>query len=255
MTKVLKMLSIRCLVLSLVGLLAACNSTGPEQGSLVVVSDLENPPFARVDLAGRPAGRDVEMLTEVAKRLGLHLDWKRMPFGELIQLVEAGEADLACATLGISPERAKRVRFSRPYFETEIAVVVRAGEGITEAEQLSAARVYAGAGTTSQVAVAQSIPDAVGVFESEGVPTEELLLEGMVDAAVMDGPNADALVEGSEGRLQRLPTDLARERYALAVDPSQELLAERIDQVLDDMERDGFLLLLDVSHGLVDLEQ
>ena len=220
----------------------------------MVVSDLDNPPFVRVDVAsGRPAGRDVEMLTEVSERLGVELDWQRMPFSDLIGAVESGDADLACATLGISAERAERIRFSRPYFVTELAVVVRAGEGLTKLEQLRTSKIYAGAGTTSQAAVLTQLPEAEGLFEAKEASTAELLLDGVVDAAVMDGPNADAMVEGSEGLLERLSVDLNRERYALAVDPSQVDLVRRIDEVLDDLEREGFLLLLDVSHGLVEV--
>lgn len=248
------MFPIRLLPALLCGFLLACSSSGSRTETLVVVSDLDNPPFARVDVgSGRPAGRDIEMLEEVSERLGVQLEWQRMPFADLIDAVESGEADLACATLGISSERAERIRFSRPYFETEIAVVVRAGEGLTTPDQLRTSKVYAGAGTTSQAAVLAQLPEADGLFEAKEASTRDLLLGGVVDAAVMDGPNADALVEGSEGRLERLPADLTRERYALAVDPGQDDLVRRIDAVLDDLEREGFLLLLDVSHGLVEV--
>ena len=212
-------------------LAAACSAPSIETPVLVVVSDLANPPFALVDAQGRPAGRDVEMMDELARRLGVGLEWRRTPFEELIETVASGGADLACATLGITEERARRVRFTEPYFETQIAVVVRAGEGWREPEQLRIARVYAGAGTTSQAAVQALLPDAEGVWEAKDTSAEQLLADGEVDAAVMDGPNADALVEGAEGRLKRLPTDLESERYALAVDPARADLVRRLDDL------------------------
>lgn len=243
---------LRILTLLAVLLASSCSSPSLETPKLVVVSDLANPPFALLDESGVPAGRDVEMMREVALRLGAELVWRRIDFDELLDAVEAGEADLACATLGITAERAQRVRFTRPYFETEIAVVVRAGEGLEEPEQLEGSRVYAGAGTTSQRAVLDRLPEALGVWEAKDASSSELLLDGAVDAAVMDGPNADALVEGSEGRLERLPVDLDRERYALAVDPERRDLVRQLDTILEDLEREGFLLLLDVRAGLVD---
>jgi polar amino acid transport system substrate-binding protein len=219
---------------------------------LVVASDLDNLPFAGVDGAGTPIGRDVEMMEALAVRLGRPLEWHRMPFEELLPAVEAGRVDVVCATLGHTPERAARVEMTRPYYTTEIAVVVRTGEGEPASLAALAGRpVSAARGTTSERAVHRRLPDAVGVFENKtGLPTAERLLGGEVDAAVMDGPAADVLVATSEGRLTRLASPLDEERYVLALQLGDATTRRALDTALADMERAGELTRLDERHGL-----
>ncbi|MHC4378141.1 MAG: ABC transporter substrate-binding protein [Planctomycetota bacterium] len=230
-------------------LASACAPTRP---TLVVASDLANPPFAEFDEARGASGRDVEMMAELARRLGRELVWERMEFSALLPAIEAGEVDAVCATLGITAERARRVRFTRPYFETAIAVVVRVGlaEPQTLAD-LGGRRVAAGSGTTSAFAVQAELPEAIAVLENKsGAATPDRLLSLEVDAAVMDGPNADQIVADSAGRLRRLDEDLDAERYGLVVALEDEELGSALDQALADLEREGFLLQLDVKYGL-----
>jgi len=235
-------------LLSLLLLISGCAAPA----SITVVSDLDNRPFAWVDEAGVPRGRDVEMMELLAERIGRPLVWRREPFDRLLPLVESGEADLVCATLGITPERAERVAFTRPYFHTEIAVVVRSGDGEPRTlSDLGGKRVSGAVGTTSERAVRTRLLYAKGVFENKtGSGTGERLLVGEIDAAVMDGPAADALVAGSGGRLARLEQTLDGEHYALALPLGHADLAKALDRALEHLERTGVLAALNASYGL-----
>lgn len=242
--------------LLLFALLAACGAA-PDLGDralgrIVVASDLDNLPFAGVDADGAPIGRDVEMMQLLAQRLQLAIEWRRMPFDELLPAAENGDVDVVCATLGITPERQERVRFSTAYFYTEIAVVVRAGFGEpAELGDLHGRVVSAARGTTSQRAVRRHLPGAIGAFDNkEGVAADVRLGRGAIDAAVMDGPAADRLVAASDGALRRLPQPLERERYALALPKDRVELCALLDRELQEMRRSGALAELDRRWGL-----
>lgn len=219
---------------------------------LVVASDLENPPFAEVDADGREKGRDVEMMEAIATALRRPIEWRRMPFVELLPAVERGDVDVACATLGITPERARRVAFSVPYFETEIAAIARTGEGEPRSVgDLDGKKVAAGKGTTSERAVLLRIPRAAGVFENKNqLPAQERLLAREVDAAVLDGPSADAIVARSGGALTRLAGDLGAESYALALPKSRTELLAKINRALLGMKERGEMRALDAKYAL-----
>ena len=208
---------------------------------LVVASDLDNMPFAGVDEDGRPVGRDVEMMEAVAAAMGRTVRWHRAPFETLLPAAQGGFADVVCATLGVTEERAEKVAFSRPYFETVVTVVVRAGAGEPRGwDDLDGLRVAAGKGTTSEDAVRAKLPRAVLVTEAkEGLTSAERLLLGDVDGIAMDGPAADALVVGSGGALATLHTPLARERYALALPKDRADLLAAVDAALQQFERSG----------------
>lgn len=238
------------LALTLTG--ACANDPHRTLPPLVVASDLDNLPFAGVDAEGNPVGRDVEMMEELAERIDRELEWQRMPFDELLPAAEAGRVDVVCATIGISPERAERVAFTRPYFRTKIAIVVRAGPGEPDSTaSLARRRVAAARGTTSEVALVRQLPAAIPFLDQPEWPgTDQLLRTGIIDAAVMDGPAADTLVAANAGVLRRLPEDLASEDYALALPLSHEGLRRRLNQSLEEMRLLGWMRALDERYGL-----
>jgi len=234
--------------------LCACAAPSRPRERLVVASDLDNAPFAFVDARGEPGGHDVELMGELARRTGLELTWRRMPFDALLPAAEAAEVDLVCATLGITAERAERVDFTRPYFHTRIVAVARAGpDEPAGLEALAGRLVAAGRGTTSERAVRDQLPAArLELEEDKGHTTEERLLSGAVDAAVMDEPAARALAARSAGRLVVLEPALAREDYALALPPGRGELVALLDRTLAELEAEGWLAALDGRHGLTE---
>lgn len=216
---------------------------------LRVGSDLSNEPFAQM-LDSGPAGFEVELVEAIAAELGRAVVWERMEFGRLIDAAAAGEVDVACATLGITPERAARVRFTHAYYRTEITVVVPAGSGIATVEGLQDRRVGAARGTTSERAVRQFAPGARLVLDrKEDESLVDLLVAGEIDAAVMDGPDAIELVEASPHELRRLGA-LTTERYAMAVTPGDATLLRDVDRVIEAMLADGRIAGLLARHGI-----
>jgi len=230
--------------------LAAC-AAPPAAPPLRVASDLDNRPFAWVDDGGTPHGRDVEMMQAVAAQLGRELVWSRQPFDTLLPAAQAGDVDVVCATLGVTPEREQLIDFSVPYFHTELACVTLAAPGAPRTlAELAGRRVGAGAGTTSARALALRVPQATAVLENKaGLPALERLQSGTVDALVMDGPAADTLVASAPGVLVRMPESFGPEDYALVLPPGSAL-REAVDEALRALERDGTLARLDAAHGL-----
>lgn len=227
-------------------MLAAAGCSGDR---LIVASDLDNKPFAFVDDDGMPAGRDVEMMRWIGNELNREIEWQRMPFEELLAAAENGEVDCVCATIGITPERAERVLFTESYFDTRIAALVRSGAGEPQSlPDLDGKRVAAGAGTTSERAVKATIPTAnLDAGKKEGVTAADRLLAREIDAAVMDGPNADALARASGGKLRVLPIPLAVERYGIVLRKDDAALKARLDESLEKMRHLGVLTQLNAK--------
>lgn len=219
---------------------------------LVVASDLDNMPFAGVDEDGTPIGRDVEMMEAIAATLGRPIRWHRADFETLLPSAQGGWPDVVCATIGVTEERARKVAFSRPYFETVITVVVRSGAGEPRGwDDLNGLLVAAGTGTTSEDAVRRKLPRAVlAPVSKQGLTSAERLLLGEVDGIAMDGPNAEALVADSGGALTTLHTPLTAERYALVLPPGRTELLADINAALRDLERSGQLKRWNGKWGL-----
>lgn len=172
------------------------------------------------------------MMRELARRLERELVWKRMPFDELLPAAERGEVDVVCATLGITPERAERVAFSRPYYRTWIALVERSDQPLPDPIP-AGARLSGGVGTTAERAIRLHVPQAAFVAIGKDDPTAlEQLEAGKLDGIAMDLPAASARVAASDGRLRLHAQTLCPEEYALALPKDRAELRAQLDHAL-----------------------
>ena len=237
----------RLLAATLVVLLGAC-ATPP---TLRVGSDLAHPPFIDVDSTGRPIGRDVELMEELAARVGMRVDWVRMPFDELFDALEQGKVDALCATLGVTPGRERRFAFTEPYYVTRILALVRSGptEPRTLAD-LDGRRVAAARGTTSEAALREVLSGSIAVLDAESdLDAAARLRAGELDAALMDGPDASKIAGESGGALAVMTDPVAAERYAIALPHDSTELKERLDVAIEEMFADGSMAELDDRYG------
>jgi polar amino acid transport system substrate-binding protein len=107
---------------------------------LTVATELPNPPFVLGDdLDHLEGGFEVDMVDEIAKRLGIdRVRWVSFPFTKLVAGARC-PCDFAVNGVSILPERRQRVDFSSPYFTANQGVLVREGtvvHGVADARRL-----------------------------------------------------------------------------------------------------------------------
>jgi ABC-type amino acid transport substrate-binding protein len=116
------------LVLASAALLSpAWSAAGGEATSLVVVTR-EVPPFAMQE-DGHWEGIAIELWSRIAEQLDLDYELREAGLGEMLQLVEAGDADVAAAALTITSDRETRLDFSHPFHTSGLGVVVNQKPG------------------------------------------------------------------------------------------------------------------------------
>ncbi len=103
---------------------------------------------------GRKTGIDCEMLDYFAKSRGatLQVEWADS-FAGMLSRVEKGEVDIAAGTITITPERARRMDFSVPYFPVQVVLVERMSDDTKSLTDLVGQKVGAEAHTTSEDAL------------------------------------------------------------------------------------------------------
>jgi polar amino acid transport system substrate-binding protein len=89
---------------------------------LRVAIELALPPYGMTNDKLEPYGSDVETAQALAKDLGVALEIVPATGPTRIPFLQTNKADLAIATLSISPERAKVIDFSTPYSVVQIVV-------------------------------------------------------------------------------------------------------------------------------------
>lgn len=251
-----RVLSSRIIGSRIAFLLAALSWVGCSAPPLRVGSDLEHAPFIDTDPAGVPRGRDIDLIERMARQIGREVVWVRLPFEEVLPALERGEIDVACATLGITPERAARVDFLSPNYVTNQLAVVRVGSAEPSTLQdLAGQPVAASRGTTSERALSEAVPAAHAVLENErALSPRERLLSGAVAAVILDGPDALALVTANPGVLRVLPDALAEERYAFAVNRTSPALRAALEGAQEALRRAGVLAEIDRRYGIDPIE-
>lgn len=56
-------------------------------------------------------GFEVDLVLAVAEELGLDVEWREVPFGEVLELVDSGEADVGSSSITVTQERAEERLF------------------------------------------------------------------------------------------------------------------------------------------------
>jgi polar amino acid transport system substrate-binding protein len=83
-------------------------------------------PFFMHDKNGKFYGLDVSLAEDIAKELGVSLEFNRngKTFNEVIDIVSRNEADMAISVLSATLNRAKKVLFTKPYIILHQGMVI-----------------------------------------------------------------------------------------------------------------------------------
>jgi ABC-type amino acid transport substrate-binding protein len=118
-------------------------------GTLLVGVDVPYPPFEQ----GRPPdyeGFEIDLMNEIANRLGLETEYKDTPFDTIFRDLSQDKFDVAIAGSTITPEREKVVDFGNPWFLTEQSLLVQEGSDIQTIDDLEGKTVGVQKGTTGE---------------------------------------------------------------------------------------------------------
>nr|BFE82570.1 ABC transporter substrate-binding protein [Planobispora longispora] len=211
-------------------------------GVIVIGSDMTYAPMEFVK-DGEQTGFDVDLANAIAAKLGLKLDMRQTPWGELLAKAESGEVDASMSSITDTAERQQRVDFV-DYLNVGSVVVARGkmdGEGITA---LCGQRVAVPIGTI-YVGLAEAQNDRCPAGNRLTiVPVEALsdskgaVLAGKADAYLDDfPPGAVAVQENSSLRISGPQIEAAP--YGIAIGKGKGTLKKAVQQALYELFEDG----------------
>jgi ABC-type amino acid transport substrate-binding protein len=135
---------------------------------------------------GNPAGFEYEILAYYARAKGrpLQVVWVA-DFEQMLTRLLEGEGDVVAATLTATPERARQVDFSAPYFPVRVMLVEPRNERTGSLGELAGATVATIRGTTYETVMA-TIPGAKMVYGITEDDLLQLIAAGKARAAAAD---------------------------------------------------------------------
>ncbi len=184
-------------------------------------------------------GYEYCMAAELANMAGLSsVTVKNVSFDQLVA-GHTNDFDLALAEISITPERAKVVDFSKPYFNSNIGVLTKKGADVTEAN-IQSKRCAAYSGTTSVPFIQDQLKCATTKVYPNSTTLYQSVLSGQSDAAFLDTAIVLAEAKDSNGALAVPGQYETGEKYG-AIYPKGSANAAGFDQGIGTMLKDGTL--------------
>jgi len=198
------------------------------------------PPFNFQDKDGQLAGFEVDFAKALAAQMGVKAEFSPSPFAGLLGALEARRIDVVINQITITPERAAKYDFSRPYTISGIQIITRAGQtGIATPADLAGKKVGVGLGTNYESWLRANVPNAV-VRTYDDDPTKyQDLKAGRIDAVLNDRLVAADFVKTSPDYVASGPPFASQGMgVAMLRDPA---LKVTINQAIDALRANGKL--------------
>jgi len=203
-------------------------ATAPAQNKeLLVAVDTAFIPFS-FKQGNTYTGFDVEMWDAIAKEVGLRYKLQPMDFNGILPGLQTRNIDVAIAGITMRPDRAKVIDFSDPYYESGLAILVRANEnGITDIQSLAGKTIGVKIGTNTVDYLRDNVPQArLKLFPNIDNAFLDLAT-GRVDAAVHDTPNVQYYANtAGKGRVKVSGSLTSGDFYGIGLPKNSELTAQ-----------------------------
>lgn len=210
-----------------------------KNGEIRMAMSGQYPPFNFVDENNKLTGFDVEMGSEVAKRIGVEGKPISTAWDGIIAGLLANKYELICGSMAITDERLKSIDFTDPYYRSGAQLFVKKGSSVASVKDLEGKKVGVTLGTTYEKWVRENIADA-DVRTYKGVP--DMILE--VTTGRIDGFITDKIVGALAIKKNDVPIALAgdllyEEKMGIALRQNNPELKAAMNAALADMKKDG----------------
>jgi len=196
-------------------------------------------------------GFEVDLVGELAKRLGVPARFVQNDWSNLVPSLERGDFDLIVNGLEDTQALRGRILLSRPYFEFAEQLVVRRGSTLRSLDALKGHRV----GTLASSLAHQILRGRPGIeivlYGGQEEPYRDLQL-GRTDAVLLDSVIA-ARYGLTKPDLELADADVARGTYVIGMRKGDDDVKAAIDSALDELDRGGELRRIDSRWRLPDL--
>lgn len=231
----------------------ACGVFAQADGdTLVMATNAEFPPYEYHE-GDDIVGIDAEVAGLIAQELGMELEIEDMAFDSVLAAVQSGKADIAMAGITVTEDRKLAVNFSDPYTKATQVIIVQEDSEIASKDDLEGKTIGVQLGTTGDIYV-EDVTDSIERY-NKGFEAVQALMQGKIDAVVIDNEPAKYFVSQNEG-IKLIDEPFTEEEYAIAVGKDNEELLSQINEALATIQESGeFQKILDKYIGTGDSEE
>ncbi len=216
-----------------------------DRGKLIMGLDDSFPPMGFRDENNEIVGFDVDVAKAVAEKLGVELVLQPIDWNAKEQELATKNIDCIWNGMSVNEERKKNMTLSAAYMDNNMALVVRADEGIATLADMKGKSLALQAGSSAMDAL-----DGKADFKAELKEVVELkdnvqalmnLETKAVDAVLMDDVVARYYIETNKKPFVIVDETLATEEYAIGFRKGDESLKTAVEDALKELAKEGKL--------------
>lgn len=211
-----------------------------DANTIIVGTNAEFPPFTFINEQNQIVGFDIDIATEIAKRLGKKMEIKDRSFDMLIPEAQNGSVHIIAAGMTATQERAEQIIFTKPYLKGEPLVIVTLKKNpITSIDDLNGKDVLVNEGFTADAYI--SARPSIKVKRLPAANESFMDLVGEKSFAYVSALNAikPFLQKYGEETFNVFTITDKQENTAMGISKHYPELLPLIQPVLDAMETDG----------------
>jgi len=216
-------------------------------GVIVVGTNATNAPWESIDEKGNYVGYDMDLINEIASRMGVTVKIEDMAFDALVAAVQTGKVNVAIASMGAKEERKEKVDFTQMYHQQMNVYLAQKDSdiAITDMEDIVNYKVGVQSGTlpdqyiTNLVNDGKMKEDQVSRYEAP----ENMILDleaGRIDLVAGD-KNQAKVFEGMYNVKIIFECSFFGTGENIAVPKNQPELLNELDSILDQLRSEGYL--------------
>lgn len=216
-----------------------------KDGTLTVGTAAEYEPFEYME-DGQYKGFDLDLIQDIAKKLGLTVEFANVDFDTIVPGVSSGaKYDVGIGAITVTPERKKEVDFTDSYYMDDQAIVTMkdnadiTGDNYKEKLDSADAKIAVQSGSTAEAFAKENFPNAELVPFKNATDCFSALQAGQSVALVTNRSVAAQLVATSFDNEQVIKLISTGEEYAIAVNKDNAGLKDAINKALKELTDDG----------------
>lgn len=188
--------------------------------------------FKDSDSSSEYKGFEMDLFRAVAKEMGRDIEYNNIPFSGIIPIIQQGDMDIAVSGMTMTKERAEKVLFAAPFYESKLVILTPKDSGIKTVEDLQGKVVAVQMGTTGSD-YAQNHGLQMKQFDHNAEAIMELQVGGS-PAAIVDKPVADYFVanDGKDKFAVYPIPDTKPEYLAFAMNKDNKELQKQVNDAM-----------------------
>lgn len=222
-------------------LLAQCLCSA-HAAELTIGANIGNVPWEFQNAEGQFVGFELDLVREVAARLGKSVEIVNIPFNGLFSAVQSGRIDIAVSSISITQKRLASVAFAQPYYDSAQSLTVAEGNSAKSLADMRDKVIGVDTGSTGDMwaTANQATYGFADIRRFEGLAPAMLDMQtGRIDGYLSDIPALEYFIKDKPyfKIIERIETG---ERYSMMFARKNPLVQE-VDTVISELKREGYV--------------